>query len=163
MALRIALETPELIMAAAPIAANLPVDSNLDCAKSGRAVSIALVNGLDDPVNPYNGGLVKLLWDDSRGEVRSSEATMNYFRTLASADRNGKKFAIADRVNEDNSVIDVTEWRSISNALRLYTVIGGGHTLPSLHAESISLLGATNRDIDIAEELWSFFQSLPQN
>jgi polyhydroxybutyrate depolymerase len=56
----LALEMPDTFAALAAVAANLPIEANLDCQPSQRPVSIAILNGTNDPINPYNGGLVTL-------------------------------------------------------------------------------------------------------
>ena len=83
MVYRLAMEAPESIFIAAPIAANMPVDENLDCVKSELPVHITIFNGTEDPINPYEGGLVEVLGNKSRGEVLSSEKTLNYWAGLA--------------------------------------------------------------------------------
>ena len=57
MVYRLALEKPEAFAALAVIAANLPVDENFNCQKSDKPVSIAIINGTEDPINPYHGGI----------------------------------------------------------------------------------------------------------
>ena len=84
LAYRLALELPDRIAAVAPVAASLPDDANLDCEKSGKPVAILVLNGTEDPMNPYEGGEVALygLWG-SRGTVLSTDATIRYFAELA--------------------------------------------------------------------------------
>ena len=78
LSFRLAMETPNMVAAIAPVAANLPIDKNLDCKKSGQPVAVALFNGTADAFNPHHGGLVSILGNDSRGEVLSSQSTINY-------------------------------------------------------------------------------------
>ena len=48
--------------------------------------------------------------------------------------------------------------------LRLYRVDGGGHQVPSFAADSseqgVSRLGLRNRDIETADEIWTFFRDV---
>ena len=67
MAYRLGLEAPELVAGIAAMAANLPVASNLDCMPSGEPVAAMVMNGTADPVNPYEGGLVEIFGNTSRG------------------------------------------------------------------------------------------------
>jgi len=55
MALRLICEAPELIAAAAPIAANLPAEL-IDHCRPIRATPLLLMNGTADPIVPYDGG-----------------------------------------------------------------------------------------------------------
>ena len=70
------------------------------------------------------------------------------------------------RDNQDPTRISETEWSEckIGSRLRLYRVEGGGHQLPSLVGAAPPAAGARtrlrNRDIETAEEVWSFFKSI---
>lgn len=60
---------------------------NLACgevAPQHEAVSILLMNGTEDPFNPWRGGDVVLhgVWGN-RGPVLSAQASIDYFRGLA--------------------------------------------------------------------------------
>ena len=160
MALRLALEAPGLIRAAAPMAANLPAPDNVDCHASGEAVSIALFAGSRDPVNPYEGGLVKILWDDSRGEVLSAPATAGYFAELAGYREPPRHERLANPVAGDDSHIELERWQGRDQEVRLYSVIGGGHNFPARHVRFGPLLGGDNRDADVADLMWAFFAGL---
>ena len=82
-AYRLGLEAPDAVAGIAAIAANLPADQNLGCQPSGRPVRTMIVNGTEDPVNPYQGGVVEILGDSSRGMVRSAGETARYWAGLA--------------------------------------------------------------------------------
>ena len=84
MALRLALEAPDLVRAVAPVAASLPAESNMDCKPAGRPVSVLIMNGSADPMNPYAGGDVALYGLlGNRGAVLSSDDSIDYFRDIA--------------------------------------------------------------------------------
>jgi len=82
MVYRLGLEAPQLFAAIAPVSANLPVSENMDCHKSGEAISVAIFNGTKDPVNPFSGGLVTVMGNESRGRVVSSRQTADYWSGL---------------------------------------------------------------------------------
>ena len=73
MVYKLAYEIPNSTFLHAPLVANLPIKNNNDCDISEVEVNMAIFNGTNDQINPYNGGLVSLLGNDSRGEVLSSE------------------------------------------------------------------------------------------
>lgn len=160
MALRLALEAPALIRAAAPMAANLPAPDTFDCRYSGEPVSIALFAGSRDPVNPYQGGLVKILWDDSRGVVVSAPATARYFAELAGYQDSPQHKRLANPVAGDGSHIELERWQGRAHEVRLYSVMGGGHNFPARHIRFGPLLGGDNRDADVADLMWDFFAGL---
>ena len=84
MAFKLALEVPEQFAAIAAIAANLPISENSDCSPAHQPISVAIFNGTKDPINPYEGGLVEILGNSSRGAVLSSIETAQYWVEVAS-------------------------------------------------------------------------------
>ncbi len=158
MAYRLAFEMPEQFAAVAPISANIPVESNLDCEKSGKPVSIAIFNGTEDSVNPYNGGLVEVMGDKSRGEVISAAASAAYWRELASLapEPVTKQFPEVD--GNSNTSVSLQSWQGEGDVeVRLYTLAGSGHVIPSKKVKFGRMLGDSAGDIDGAEEIWDFF------
>lgn len=163
MALRLALEAPDLVRAAAPVIASLPAPENLDCTPSRRPVSVLVMNGTADPMNPYEGGTVALhgLIGD-RGAVVSSEATVAHFAELAGHEGPGVHEVLPDRAPDDGTTIERTRWSAPGRAtVVLYAVRGGGHTVPHPKARFPRLLGRTSRDAVAAEEIWAFFATAP--
>lgn len=158
MAYGLALEAPDLFAAFAPMAANLPVDSNLDCEKSGQPVSIAIFNGTDDPVNPYDGGLVELFGNSSRGEVRSAMETVGYWRELAGITEaaSEKRFPELDG-QQSTSVIEQRWTGADGTQVRLYTLKGSGHVIPSKRVGVPRIAGSAAGDISGPEEIVEFF------
>lgn len=158
MAFKLALEAPEIITAIAPIAANLPVQENSDCQQSNQAVPVALFNGTHDPINPYQGGMVTLAGNASRGKVLSTDETMAYWLNLANITQPAeiKTHNELDN-NKDTSVIQST-WKA-NNALKfqLYTLQGSGHVFPSTKIRAPRILGASAGDISSAKEIINFF------
>ncbi len=162
MAYKLALEAPNLVTAVAPVAANLPVWDESDCEPSGVPVSVAIMNGTEDPVNPYPGGVVSIFGNTSRGTVMASMESAEYFAALAGYQKETEVRSLPDVDPEDDSTIELTSWAESGLPLvRHYGVIGGGHTVPSKIAEMPEfLVGPTNRDIEGADELWAYFQSV---
>ena len=161
MAYRLALEMPQSFAALAAVAANLPVAGNLDCTASGQPVSIAIVNGTEDPLNPYNGGLVKVMTNTSRGYVRSTAETAAYWRGLAAADGPPVTTYLPETDGDPRTRIRLERWRGRGGIeVRVYTLEGSGHVLPARASSLVNrLLGGSARDIDAAPELWAFFSA----
>jgi len=163
LAFRLGLEAPDLVRGIAAIAANLPVDSNLDCTKSGKPVSVLVINGTEDPVNPYDGGLVQILFDKSRGTVLSSEQTIAYWRTLAGYSGAKQIERWPDKAPDDGTKVTVDRFHLPRKpTVELITVVGGGHTMPNPTYNLPKLLGPTSHEFDTATVLWEFFKSLPE-
>ena len=158
MALRLALEAPRDVRAVAAIAASLPTRDNLDCAPAGVAVPTMLVNGTEDRINPYTGGLSRPIGRRAFGGVESVEGTADYFARLAGHTRFPLVTNFPDADSADGSRVDISVWREAGLAeVQLLTVHGGGHTLPSRTVRLPRILGTTNRDVDGVDAIWSFF------
>jgi polyhydroxybutyrate depolymerase len=159
MALRLALEAPDLVAAVAPVATSLPTPANMDCEASGVPVAFLLMNGTDDPMNPYEGGTVALygLLGD-RGEVISSPDAVQYWARLAGHVGEPSTRQLPDRDADDDSTVVVSAWEAVGKKpVVLYTIVGGGHNAPHPQLRLPRLLGGTNNDIVAAQEIWQFF------
>jgi polyhydroxybutyrate depolymerase len=164
MALRLALEAPERVRAVAPVVASLPAAGNLDCETAGRPVSILIMNGTADPMNPFEGGDVALYGVvGNRGAVLSSADSIDYFRELAGhAEPPSAVERLPDRDPGDGSTIEVRRWRAPGRRdVELWVVENGGHSAPHPDITLPRLLGPTNHDISAAEEIWKFFAAAP--
>jgi polyhydroxybutyrate depolymerase len=163
MALRLALEAPGRVRAVAPVAASLPAERNMDCRPAGRPVSVLLMNGTADPMNPFTGGDVALYGlIGNRGAVLSSEESIDYFRDLAGHTGAPAQGELPDRDPGDGSRVEVRRWEAPGRKLvALYAIRNGGHNAPSPQLEIPRLLGPTNHDISAAEEIWRFFEAAP--
>ncbi len=161
MIYRLALETPETFAALAAVAANLPIAENLDCQPSRRAVSIAILNGTHDPINPYNGGLVKLFGNSSRGVVRSTAESTKYWTDLAGAGTPAAEQRLPELDGDPDTWIDRQTWRGRAGVeVRLYSLHGSGHVLPSRTSSFMDFaLGGAAADLEAAPELWDFFSA----
>lgn len=163
MALRLAMEAPDLLRGVAAVAASLPAGGNMDCWPRGRPLSVLLMNGTDDPVNPYNGGPVALFgrfgW---RGRVLSTADSIDYWRELAGYTSGPEVRELPDVDPRDGTRVVQRRWRAPGHpTVVLDTIVGGGHTIPGRGARMPRILGRTSRDLDAGREIWSFFASAP--
>jgi len=163
MALRLALEAPELVRAVAPVAASLPAERNMDCKPAGRPVSVLIMNGSADPMNPFDGGDVALYGlIGNRGAVLSSKQSIDYFRELAGHEEQPFLWAMSDVDPNDDSTVEVLRWRSSGRRnVDLYVINNGGHNAPSPKLAIPRIFGPTNHDISAAHEIWRFFAEAP--
>jgi polyhydroxybutyrate depolymerase len=159
MAYRLALEAPDFVAAVAPVAAGLPDDANFDCGRRGVPVAVLILNGTDDPMNPFEGGRVALygVWGD-RGTVLSSEASAAYWAGLAGHRQPPRRHRFPDRSRDDGSWAEILEFVDGDGPEVAHLVVhGGGHTFPSLRGRYPRGIGHTNADVDAAGEIWDFF------
>ena len=160
MAYRLGLEAPDLVAGIAAMAASLPVPAGSDCRPSGKAVAALVMNGTDDPVNPYQGGTVEIFGNRSRGEVMSSLETAVYWAQLAGYEGAGEHRVWNDRVPGDGTRVESTEWLAPGRPpVSLVTIRGGGHTVPHPVFNLPRILGPTSHELDGAEVTWRFFSA----
>jgi polyhydroxybutyrate depolymerase len=160
MSLRLALEAPDLVRAVAPVAASMPTSDNMGCAPSGEPVAVMIVNGTDDPMNPYEGGKVAFygVWGD-RGNVHSSLESARYWAELAGHEDPPTAETLPDRSPSDGSVVERRVWSGPTGPeVALYSVVGGGHSMPHPRLRSPRIVGGSNADIDGPREIWAFFE-----
>ena len=159
-----AFQFPETIKAIAVSSGNLPEfpESGVCTTGSSIPLPILLTHGTSDPAMPANGGCVANLGGlCNRGKVISQSATINYW-----LQRNGLQ-------NESPVVsqfdVNVTDAGNVekrvyngANPLVYYVLHNAGHQVPSktVFSNSSAASGIQNRDIEFAEEVWSFFKGL---
>jgi len=156
MSFRLALERPDLVSAIAAAGANLPTPDNNVCHASGAAVPALLINGTEDPINPYEGGLVSMFRIWSRGTVISAKASAEYFALLGGAQSTGPSQKLPQK--DARTWVERSVWRGTNNhEVVLFTVHGGGHVLPQSSYRYPRIMGATNQDLEGPNEIWEFF------
>lgn len=163
MAFRLGLEAPELVAGIAAYAANLPVADNLDCEPRGVALPVLVINGTEDPVNPYAGGLVEIFGDASRGSVRSAAQTVQYWAELAGYGGAGQQVNWPETSADDDTSVRSLSWSAPGlPAVQLLSVVGGGHTFPHPLYKQSRFAGTTSHEFNGAQVTWQFFsQGLP--
>jgi polyhydroxybutyrate depolymerase len=156
---RFAMESPNSVAAIAAISASLPTPENLACTDSGAAVPVLIMNGTEDPINPYYGGQVTLFGFGDRGQVLSSVASAEYFAHKAGyhgAPSEIKHFPNVQR--NDPTATKYYRWRDDKRPeVILYTITDGGHTIPQPVFRPPRILGASSIEINGPEEIWAFF------
>jgi polyhydroxybutyrate depolymerase len=109
----------------------------------GKPIPVMIVNGTQDPINPYEGGEVKIGF--SMGYVRSTEQTFQYWATLAGYTGKPVQESVADSDPQDGKTIErYTYQKKGKPEIVLLKVIGGKHDYPG--------------DIDVHVEALEFFK-----
>ena len=157
MVYRLALEAPDLMTAGAVFVASLPMEAETVCRPARRAVPMLIVNGVDDPINPYAGGMASLFGLKDLGEVRSSRATAAYFAGLF-APATPRTTRLAARKPGDPTSVERVSW---NERVVLMAVNGGGHVTPQPAYRPRRLLGRATSAIDGPAEAWAFFGREP--
>lgn len=167
MCYKLAYEMPDKIKGIAPIVANIPQEASNDCAQTEKAISVMIINGTADPINPYEGGWVVIRQDSTRGEVSSTEATLNYWKHLLPSQTDYKLVKYENSNSNDNSTIEHYKYfcKESNQRVELVKVINGGHTVPLKNAPYLpsewrDALGNTNKDVNAPLLVHDFFESL---
>jgi polyhydroxybutyrate depolymerase len=157
-AYRLALEVPGEVRAVAAFAANLPEERGTDCMPMGQPISVMMVNGTDDRINPYAGGQVIAPDGKSLGWVRPAMETARYFARVAGHGEDPVRATVVGPQLPGGTWVVETAWRAPGHAeVRLYTVHGGGHTIPGPHAAFPAFLGRAERRFDAVDTAVRFF------
>jgi polyhydroxybutyrate depolymerase len=153
MVYRLALEAPETFTAAAVVSANLPVEKNSECTASMAPVSMAILNGTADSVDPFAG---------APGVTQSAEESARYFAGLAGSAGNSHVERLGDVDGDASTWVERRIWPDARGAeVTLLEIHGGGHTIPQRAVRMPRNLGKTSADLDGPAEVWSFFARHP--
>lgn len=158
MALRLAAETPEKFAAVAAVAAANP--NPMFTHKPQHSISVLLMNGTNDRFLPYEGGeMIR-----GRGAVQSTDDSIQYWITHNQCKEKPRTIQYPNRSRADSSTASRTLYRNATTNVEVakIRILGGGHAEPSIQQPYsrllLALLGAQNRDIEMADEIWQFFQ-----
>jgi polyhydroxybutyrate depolymerase len=167
MCYKLAYEIPEKIKGIAPFVANIPYDFNNDCTPKNVATSVLIINGTEDPINPYEGGWVVIEQDSSRGAVLSTRETVDYWKSLLPCEPKMEQLEYPDYALDDDSTVIRYQYfcEEENKKVALLKIIGGGHTVPMLDTPPITerfkkVVGNKNRDINAPRIVMDFFESL---
>lgn len=158
MSLRLACDLSERLAGIGVVAAELTVDMANECNPT-REMRVAIINGTDDPIIPYDGGEVRVS-GAYRGDVAGTDFIVNNW-----LDWNGCNPSLFDQTVLDNRPLDetsieITDWQDCVpfSAVRLYRVVGGGHTLPGgTQYLPRTVVGNVSRELHAPTELWIFW------
>jgi len=156
MAFRLALEAPTRFRAVAAVAANVPAPENFKCKPAGATSSVMIMNGTEDPLNPHDGGEVRLYGFIARGTVLSSRASAIYFAGLNGMDEQPQSSAYTP-VADDIRVAELV-WRNDGPIeVEFVSIIGGGHVIPQPAWRYPRILGPTPKEPNGPQVMWDFF------
>ena len=161
MSSRLLCDRADIFRGGAILTASLSKDYLPKC-NPEKPVAVMVMNGTDDPLVPYDGGMVKV-FRKTRGEIVSTDDYVDFWKTKNGCELKQDKVDLPDTV-DDGTTVSVTKYSDCKEegALVLYTVNGGGHTWPGgKQYLGKGLIGKTNRDIVACDVIWDFFKTLP--
>jgi polyhydroxybutyrate depolymerase len=156
---KLAKERPKLFKKYVAISASLPIPSNDDCVATNTPVSMMVINGTGDKINPYKGGEVVMTGGAKRGSVLSTDETMSYWANLAKKDfSKAAKFDFPDTDKEDGTTAIQFTLKTRKYDIRLIKVENGGHVLSvPTKTPPPAMIGKSIRDINMAQVVFDFF------
>lgn len=158
MAMRIAMEKPELLASLAAVSANLPTPETCLTAFSGTTPNIMLIIGTKDTINPYNGGEVSLFGFQKVGWCRSALETAQSIVQSNGITTSSETKILPYQTLSDTTSIEVTSWQELGKPrIKLYSVIGGGHVIPQQKFVFPRIMGKTTKKLDSPLEAAVFF------
>jgi polyhydroxybutyrate depolymerase len=156
LAFRLALERPGAFAGIATISSNLPAPDNMDCQPMPAPLSVMVMNGTADPVNPYNGGTNNR--GTSLGRVRSTDETVQYFANLDGLNDPPQIARLPHRDDSDKTWVERLSWTAPGKpSVVLYTIHSGGHVIPQPVWHYPRSVGAQTKDLDAPAAIWDFF------
>lgn len=142
MAYKLGMVMPNRIRAIGAIVANLPDSMSCDCAPAQKALSVMIVNGTADKVNPDAGGEM-FVNNSSYGRVMSSAESFAYWAKLAGYQGRPKIQQLPDSDTTDGCTITQYMYRFKERpTITRLQVNNGGHSFPN--------------DIDVFLFFWDF-------
>lgn len=160
MSFQLGCSLPDKIRAIAPVTAQIPSTVAPLC-RSETGVSLAVFNGTEDPLVPYNGGQITV-FRRHRGEVLSTDETIRIWRQKNRCNPEAGVSELPDLAVDGTRVTKI-EYSRCKNESKvvLYRIEGGGHTWPDGRQYlPVRRIGRTSRDINACDEIWEFFRSL---
>jgi polyhydroxybutyrate depolymerase len=160
MSFRLGCSLSDKIRAIAPVTAQIPTAIEPLC-RSESAVSLAVFNGTEDPLVPYNGGQITVFRKE-RGWVLSTDETIRIWKNKNRCGSEARVTGFPDLAADGTRVIKIEYAQCAADSkVVLYRIDGGGHTWPDGRQYlPAGLIGRTSRDINACDEIWEFFRNL---
>jgi len=157
MAFRLACDAADIFAAVAPVAANLSVELARDC-KPSRMISIAMINGTDDPMMPWLGGDIKIP-GTRQGKVLSTQDTFEQWTRVGDCALPITHMERNRATDDETSLVRHVAHECRNNSeVRLYEILGGGHTWPSGNQHlAPRMAGKVSSELNASDEIWKFF------
>lgn len=162
MCFRLAMEVPERIAGIAAMGAAMPEPEVSKCAPPRPGTPVVIMSGTEDPISPFEGGMVKIFHLFKRGRALSSLASARLWLTPENREKDPVREKLPDRDPKDETTIERLTWPN--DRVALYVIHGGGHTVPGGDQYMPGfVVGRVSKDMDPAQEIWRFFLEHPKH
>lgn len=122
-----------------------------------RAIPQIFIFGTEDPLVPYNGGVVV---GSNTLPIVGIEQSVNYWVLKNKCQTTVPAVDLPNPNTTDNSMVTVYEHTNgnCSSKVKFYKINGGGHTWAGVKLPHLTTMGETNLDIFASQEVWNFFK-----
>ena len=164
MAMRLLVEEPHYFSGAAVFSASLPLEEIPDAPAS---TPIMMMNGTDDPLVPWEGGIVS----SGADPVRSINATVAYWARINRAKEELTKSKIIPNHDPTDpcQIIETSYYMSADQppVILFYRVQGGGHSVPAMRPPQYppaiqKRLGYQCQALNGIDLAWGFMQKFAE-
>lgn len=156
LAFRLAIEHPDEIAAIAAVSASLPAPEDWSCPNSGRTSRAMVIDGTDDPINPFGGGMARVFGFSSK--LLSAAETAATLATRDGVTAAPKTFRLESVRLDDPIWVERTIWSQDGVVVaELDSVHGGGHTIPQPFFRFPRALGRSSSAIDSPQAALDFY------
>lgn len=149
---RLGCEMADKFAAIAAVAGAISPHVLANCQPS-RAIPVIEFHGDVDPKSPYLGGFT-----DSGYPVKSAQETIEHWVMINQCSIK-PALELMPTVVDDGTSVEIKKYRQCTsyNQVKMYTIIGGGHTWPKgLQYLDTSIIGVTSQQIDATQVIWNF-------
>jgi polyhydroxybutyrate depolymerase len=164
---RLGCEASDLFVAIAPVIGAIASKFAAGC-RPAASVAVVGIQGVKDPVVPFDGGQVGVhIQGTAGGSVESSRATQELWRSINGCDPTPASTPLHAGVR-DGTAVTRRAYAGCKADVVWYEIEGGGHRWPPHHtqgpAETLArrTLGVSSQNIDASETIWAFFATHPR-
>ncbi len=123
------------------------------------SVELALINGTDDPLVPYDGGFVTV-FGRKRGAILSTDATLAFWRQHNGCEDSAPA-VLLPAVKADGTTVFEQRWRCAGAPVALLRIDKGGHAWPGgKQYLPQALVGKASAAVDASAWIWAFFAAV---
>lgn len=156
MGLRLALQKPRMVASLSIIGASLPSPGRSLCGPLPRdAPPVLMIHGTHDGLNPYHGGHAEM----ASGSAITMMPAIDTAAWLAGTGASLEATRPSTVQAKDGCRVEHARWLNGNRQVSLYTVHGGGHTLPQPYVRYPRLLGHTHDGFDGIAAIGNFLLS----
>ncbi|WP_159450192.1 PHB depolymerase family esterase [Demequina sp. NBRC 110056] len=159
MLFRMAAESPGTFAGIQANAANYPAADNYGCEPLTEPVPTILVEGTSDPINPYEGGQAGA-FGQNLGEVLSAQDSALAIAAVNGVEDEATEEVVGGTAGEADAVTATVYGAASDAPVALFTVEGGGHTVPNPVTQTPRIMGGGTEHLNAPVVAWELFSAL---